>query len=253
MKIRALIIDDEPPARERLRTLVQSHKEVEVIGECSNGREAVETIESTTPDLVFLDIQMPEMDGFEVLAALDCHRLPLVIFVTAYDQFALRAFEVHAVDYLLKPFDKQRFEEALGRAIERLKTAQPEKLTAQLSALLADLGPASTRNDRLPIKSGGKVLLVPIDDIDWIEAADNYVTVHVSGKSHLHRETLTSLHARLGLKFVRINRSAVVNSNKIKELEPMFHGDYSLLLENGTRLAVSRNFKDALKPLLGGN
>lgn len=250
MKLRTLIIDDEPLARERLRTLLESRPEIQLIGECADGREALESIEANAPDLIFLDVQMPEMNAFELLASLDRGRLPLVIFVTAYDQFALRAFDVHAIDYLLKPFDKERFERALERAILHLQSTRPDALALQLSGLLADLGAGVKPPERLALKTGGKVVVLPTADIDWVEAADNYVTVHAAGKTWLHRETLSSLHARLGPNFVRIHRSTVVNLQKIKELEPMFHGDYSLLLENGTRLVVSRNYRDALKSLL---
>lgn len=252
MKIKALIVDDEPLARERLRKLLQDEPGIEVVGECADGREALATIKKQSPDLIFLDVQMPELDGFGVLEGLSGGRMPVVIFVTAHDKFALRAFEVHALDYLLKPFDRERFQKALRRALDQIKREDTGGLNQRLSALLADLNPASKSPDRLVIKSSGRILFLKTEEIDWIEAADNYVNLHAGKDSHLLRETMTSLEARLSPeKFLRISRSTIVNLDAVKELQPMFHGDYAVILRNGTRLALSRSHRDKVQQLLG--
>ncbi len=252
MKIRTLIVDDEPLARERLTELLRAEPNLEIIGECVDGREALETIRRESPELVFLDVRMPELDGFDVLAGLTGAQMPVVIFVTAYDQFALRAFEVHAFDYLLKPFDRERLRTAVERAVAQIKRRQPEELNLKLAALLAELKPESAALSRLAIKAEGRVLLIRTDEIDWIEAADNYVNIHVGEDSHLHRETMTALEARLAPdKFMRISRSAIVNVDRVKEMQPMFHGDYVLILRNGARLNLSRSYRDKLPILLG--
>lgn len=252
MKIKTLIVDDEPLARERLRVLLEAQPDIEVLGECGDGREAVEAIEAQRPELVFLDIQMPELDGFQVLENLDVDPLPVVIFVTAFNQHAIRAFEVHALDYLLKPFDKERFELALSRARNHLNRSQGGDLTQKLSALLADLRPEPKTTDRLVIKTSGKVVFLRTAEIDWIEAADNYLNLHVGADSHLLRETMASIEERLDpAQFLRISRSTIVNIERIKELQPMFHGDYTVILRNGTRLTLSRGYRDKLQQLLG--
>ncbi|MBM3835338.1 MAG: response regulator transcription factor [Verrucomicrobia bacterium] len=252
MKVRTLIVDDEPLALERLSKLLQENPEIEIVGECANGREALSMIKSVVPDLIFLDVQMPELDGFGVVAGLAGQKMPVIIFVTAYDKFALRAFEVHALDYLLKPFDRERFQQALRRAIDQIKRNQPDELTRRLSDLIGELQSDSKASDRLAVKEEGRVLLLRLDDIDWIEAADNYVSLHVGKECHLHRETMSSLEERLAPdKFLRISRSTIVNVERIKELQPMFHGDYVVILRNGTRLSLSRNYRDKLNQLLG--
>ncbi len=252
MKIRTLIVDDEPLARERLRTLLAEAPEVEILGECGDGRAAVAAIEDQAPDLVFLDVQMPELDGFGVLEAVDPAKLPVVVFVTAYNEHALRAFEVHALDYLLKPFDRARFDKALERARAHLQGTRSEELNQRLAALLAEMRPESKTADRLVVKSSGRVVFIRTTDIDWIEAADNYLNVHVGNESHLLRETMTSLESRLNPKqFLRLSRSAIANIERIKELQPMFHGDYTVILRNGTRLTLSRGYRDKLQDLLG--
>ncbi len=252
MKIQALIVDDEPLARERLRKLLQDEADIEIIGECANGREAVATIKNQAPDLVFLDVQMPELDGFGVLEEIRGERMPAVIFVTAHDKFALRAFEVHAIDYLLKPFDRGRFQTALRRAIGHVKQDQTGELSQRLTALLAEVKPASNAMERLAIKSSGRVIFLKTADIDWIEAADNYVNLHVGAESHLHRETMSALAEQLPpKKFLRISRSTIVNVERIKELQPLFHGEYVVILRNGAKLTLSRNYREALHQLMG--
>jgi len=251
MKIRTLIVDDEPLARERIRTLLDEEPDIELIGECDNGVTAVETITEKQPDLLFLDVQMPELDGFGVLEQIKDRPMPAVIFVTAHDTFALQAFEVHAVDYLLKPFDRERFKKALDRALQTIKRRQTDELSHRLSALLAEVKPEA-RINRLAIKSAGRVIFLRLDEIDWIEAADNYVNLHVGNESHLHRETMTAMEERLkGGKFMRISRSTIVNVDRIKELQPLFHGEYSVILRNGTRLTLSRGYREKLDALLG--
>lgn len=254
MKIRALIVDDEPLARERLRQLLATEPDVELVGECSDGASAIEAIREQAPDLVFLDVQMPDVDGFGVLEALPAESLPAVVFVTANDQFALRAFDVHAVDYLLKPFDRERFQTAVRRAMAVWERRQNGQLNAQLAALLADVRPGERpgRVERLAVKSSGRVVLVKIEDIDWIEAADNYVSLHVGAEEHLHRETMAAMEAMLPEgRFMRISRSTIVNLDRVKELQPLFHGEYAVILRNGTRLTLSRSYRDKLTQLMG--
>ena len=252
MIIRTLIVDDEALARERLRALLAGEPDLEIIGECADGAEAVEAIERDPPDLLFLDVQMPELDGFGVLEALRPARLPAVIFTTAFGQHALKAFEVHALDYLLKPFDRERLQAALGRVREQLRHAQAGALNEKLHALLAEMRPQPQKVDRLVVKTAGRVMLVRTADVDWIESADNYVSLHVGAETHLVRETMAALEARLDSQhFMRISRSTIVNLERIKELQPMFHGDYAVILRNGVRLSLSRSYRDKLQHLLG--
>ena len=249
MKIRTLIVDDESLARDRLRQLLQNEPEIEIIGECADGHEAVAAIQKTPPDLLFLDIQMPELDGFGVLAALGTGPMPVIVFVTAFDRFAVKAFEVHAVDYLLKPFDRERFQKALRRAIEQVKNRDAAALQQRQSSVLAEL-PPSKITDRVAVKSGGHVVWVKLEEIDWIGSADNYAELHVGAKSHLLRETLGALETRLPPeKFVRISRSAIVNAHRIKELHRLFYGGCELVLLDGTRLTLSRRYRDKLQQL----
>jgi two-component system, LytTR family, response regulator len=249
MRTRILVVDDEPLARGRLKSLLRGAADVELIGEAGDGREAVEKIRTLKPDLVFLDIQMPELDGFGVLNELSDNERPAVVFVTAYDKFALKAFEVHAVDYLLKPFDKSRFETALRRALDQLALKQPSQVSEQLSALLADLRPRAHTPERIAVKSEGRVVFVNVSDIDWIEAADNYVALHAGKESHLLRETMNALESRLQKPFLRISRSTIVNTDRIKELQPLFHGDYAVILKDGTKLTLTRGYRDKLQEL----
>jgi len=248
MKTRTLIVDDEPLARERLRGFLADDPTIEVVGEAGNGREAVGAILQLAPDLVFLDIQMPEMDGFEVIAALKDKVPPAVVFATAYDQFAVKAFEVHAVDYLLKPFDSDRVNETLRRVARRLK--QGEANGPRLDGLLAEIKSRPDTPGRLLIKTDKKMVLVPMDDIDWVEAADNYVVLHVGKESHIQRETLSAMEIKLPSDtFIRISRSTIVNINRIKELQPLFHGEYAVILKTGARLTLTRTYRDGLEKL----
>ena len=252
MKIQTLIVDDEPLARDRLQKLLDAEVDVDVLGQCTNGKEAVKAIREKSPDLVFLDVQMPELDGFGVLAALQLEEMPVIIFVTAHDKFALKAFEVHAVDFLLKPFDRDRFQTALKRAKERIKQKRPGELDQRLAALIAEIKPEAATLERMAVKTSGRVIFVKTSDIDWIEAADNYVNLHVGNEAHLHRETLTALAERLpSKKFMRISRSTIVNVDRIKELQPLFHGEYAVILRNGTTLTLSRSYRDVLDQLIG--
>lgn len=250
-KIRTLIVDDEELARDRLKSLLTRDPRIELIGEAGDGKAAVAAIEKSRPDLVFLDVQMPELNGFEVLAALDEATRPSVVFCTAHDKFALKAFDVHAVDYLLKPFDRERFQTALDRAIKKVELLKSGQKDNTVSAVLKEVKPAGPV-ERLLVKTDGRVLLIKVEDIDYIEAADNYVNLRVGKESHLMRETMSSLETRLPPeKFMRISRSSIVNVERIQELQPMFHGEYIVLLKNGAKLTLSRTYRDKLDRLLG--
>jgi two-component system, LytTR family, response regulator len=243
--IRTLIVDDEPLARDRVKRFLRDEEDVEVIGECGNGDDAVELIKSENPDLVFLDIQMPEKNGFEVIKSLSGKRLPTVVFVTAYDKYALQAFDVHALDYLLKPYNRERIKRAVSRAREHIEHKRLGNLDERLNTLIADLKSEKKYLERLVVKSIGRVFFLKTDEIDWIEAAGNYVKLHVGRESHMIRETMNGIEAKLDPdKFLRIHRSTVVNIDRIKELHPMFSGDYAVILRNGTELALSRNYRD---------
>lgn len=252
MKVRTLIADDEELGRVRLRQLLAAQPNIELVAECGDGREAVAAILEKRPDLIFLDIQMPELDGFAVLEAINIDPMPVIIFVTAHDKFALKAFDVHAVDYLLKPFDRERFESALRRALEQVKHRESsDQAEAQTAALAEALAPPSKPLERIAVKSDGRILLVKTADISWIEAAHNYVELHEDKKTHLVRGTITSIEARLPTeKFVRISRSTIVNVDFIKELQPQFYGEYTVTLHDGTRLTLSRRYRGKL-PQLG--
>ena len=248
-KIRTVIVDDELLARDRMRQLLQSEAEIEIIGECLDGRTAVATILAQLPDLVFLDVQMPELDGFGVAEAIGAGAGPVIVFVTAHDKFALRAFEVHAVDYLLKPFDRERFQKALRRAVEQVKQSEGSAIVERQAAMIAELKSPKTTG-RLAVKSGGSVVWLRLDEIDWIGSADNYAELHVGAKSHLLRETMGALESRLDPKiFLRISRSVIVNAQRIKELHRLFYGGYELVLQDGTKLTSSRRYRDKLKQL----
>lgn len=250
--VRVLTVDDEPLGRERLRTFLAQERDIALVGEATNGEEAVSRIRELRPDLVFLDVQLPGCTGFGVLERLRGETPPAVVFVTAHDEFALKAFDVHAVDYLLKPFGRDRFRTALQRALERLRSGGPGELAQRLNAVLAQLQPRPAPVvERIPVKSGGRVTFVNVPDVDWVGSADNYVELHVGTQTHLVRETLTAMEQRLPAdRFLRISRTVIVNADRVRELQPLFHGEYSVTLRDGTRLTLSRTYRDQL-PRLG--
>jgi two-component system, LytTR family, response regulator len=251
MDLRAVIVDDEQLARDELGYLLTQMGGVEVIAQAGNGVEALDTIARLAPDLVFLDVQMPGMDGFEVIENLDPSRLPAVVFVTAHDGHAIRAFEIHALDFLLKPFDQTRFEKALERARTQITARQGHVIDSRLVSLLEELREDRKYPERLIVKSSGRVFFVRAEEIDWVEASGNYVKVHTKADAHLLRESMKNMEAKLDPKiFVRIHRSAIVNIDRIKELEPWFHGEYIVIMRDGTRLTASRVFSDRLSALI---
>ena len=269
-RIRALIVDDEPAARAGIRQLLAGDAEVLVAGECTNGREAVAAIQEAPPDLLFLDVQMPELDGFGVLREVGTDGVPSVVFVTAYDQYALRAFEVHALDYLLKPFSDDRFRESLERAKAQVRHGRMGQLSKKLAALLDTYGatplPVSAADtstpaappqsraylERLVVKSGGKVTLLRVGEIEWIDADGDYARIHVGKVWHLLRETMKRLELQLDpARFVRIHRSTIVNLEKVKELQPFFRGEYVAVLHSGVTLKLSRGYRANLEARLG--
>jgi two-component system LytT family response regulator len=261
--ILTLIADDEPAAREGLRHLLRDDPEIVIAGECANGREAARAIRDAAPDLVFLDVQMPELDGFAVLREVGVEHAPAIVFVTAYDQYALRAFEVHAIDYLLKPFTDGRFRESLDRAKQQVRQGRLGELSQKLAALLdtyndapAPSATAAPRRrtylERLAVKAHGKVTLLRADEIEWIDAEGDYVRIHVGKAWHLLRETMKNLETQLDPeRFVRIHRSTIVNLEKVKELQPFFRGEYVVVLQNGTTLKLSRGYRDHFQTRLG--
>lgn len=250
--IRTLLVDDEAPARSRLRHLLKDEADFAVVGEAANGRLAVEAIRGGSVELVFLDVQMPGLTGLEVCAEVGAEAMPTVVFVTAYDRFALQAFEVHALDYLLKPIDRERFQKTLGLLRGRLRgPARAEGPDRQLLSLLGELRRERSGVERLAIKVDGRVLFVRTSEIDWLESEGNYVKLHVGGACHLFRETLSALEADLSPdRFLRISRSVLVNLDAVKELQPLFYGDYTVLLRGGGQLTLSRNYRDRVDRLL---
>ena len=247
MPLRTLLVDDEPLALEKLRALLADDRDIEVIGECANGVEALERVRRERPELVFLDIEMPEMDGLTMLDRIEPERMPAVVFVTAYDRYAVRAFEVHAVDYLLKPFDRER----LTRTVEHVRDVlrRPSgALESRIRGLLEELRRAPTFERRLPVKDGGRVAFIDTEHIDWVQAAGNYVELHVGRERHLVRETLKRFEARLDpRRFVRVHRSMLVNLDRIQALDPGDHGEYRITLSDGRRLRAARGFSRALR------
>src|ERR1044071_4738907 len=233
--IRALIVDDEALARKFIRRMLKDDRDFEIIGECGNGKEAVAMIRKENPDIVFLDVQMPEMDGFAVLESIGIERLPEIIFATAYEQYAIRAFELHALDYLLKPFDQARFKDAIKHAKERVRSERQNDGRMQISALLESIKNKPQYLERLVIKAGGRITFLSTDEINWIEADDKYVHLHTTKGSPMVRQTLSVMETQLDpKKFRRIHRSTIVNVERIKELQPLFSGEHSILLEDGT-------------------
>jgi two-component system LytT family response regulator len=253
--LRVLLVDDEPLARGKLKRLLAGEQDIEVVGEAGSADEARVLIERERPDLVFLDIQMPGQDGFQLLESLPRNLLPGVVFVTAYDQHAVRAFEVHALDYLLKPFDRERLRLALERAREALARVDSQAgLDEQLKSMLQELRGEQPFLSRFVVRSVGRIVFVRAQDVDWIEAAGNYVRLRIGKESHLLRETMSALETRLDPKvFARIHRSTIVNIDRIRELNHIFHGDYSVLLKDGTRLTLSRGYREQFERLVGGN
>ncbi len=264
-RLRALIVDDEPLARRTIKNLLEEDPGVEVVGECGGGAEAVESIRARPPDLLFLDIQMPGMDGFDVLSSVELERISAVIFVTAYDAYALKAFEVHALDYLLKPFTDERFREALARAKSQAELKEARGLAESLRAFLRgragaedeEAAAASARKGvrltRFMVKTGGRVIFVNPRDVDWIEADNYYVKLHVGGRAHLLRLSMKELEERLDPKtFWRTHRSAIINLDRVKELHQHPGGDYVVVLRDGTELKLSRARRERLQELLMG-
>jgi two-component system LytT family response regulator len=247
VSIRTLIADDEPLARERLRSLLSEEADVDILGECGDGRSAIAWLENNAVDLLLLDIQMPEMDGFQILRSVAANRLPTVIFVTAYDRYALDAFEVHALDYLLKPVAPERMKRALDhvRAGRKSQVLNAD-LQRRIVNMLAELESRRQRAERIPIKADGEVTFLAVNEIDWIESAGNYVNLHVRGKTKLVRETLSAMERKLTANgFVRISRSTVINAARIRTLRPAQYGDYSVYLIDATELTLSRGYRES--------
>jgi two-component system, LytTR family, response regulator len=250
--IRVLIADDEPLARRGTRAVLSREPDIEIVAECETGEEAVREIRARRPDLVFLDIEMPAGNGFQVLEALPADEMPVVVFITAHDRHALEAFETHAIDYLLKPVDPERFAIALERARAAVSYKEREQWPRRLAALLHDMKSPPRYRSRLMVRGAGRVLLVPVTDIDWIEAASNYARLHLGTKIHLLRETLGNLEAELDPdRFCRIHRSTIVNLERIKEIVPEARGDQVLVLHDGTRLDLSARHRETLEERLG--
>ncbi len=251
--IRAMIVDDEPLAREKVSLFASSEPDLEVVATCSNGVEALSSFNTHTPDLIFLDIQMPELNGFDFLRQLKTDTMPGIIFITAYDEFALRAFEYHALDYLLKPFDKERFHRAVHHATVSMSTKEEkEKSHKQVVTLLESLKKDSSSLERLIVKTNGRVLFLKVNDIDWMEAAGNYIKLHVGNETHLIRETMNSLEQQLNGKiFVRVHRSTIINIDRIKELQPWFNGDYKITLTTNVQVIMSRGYRKHFSSIIG--
>ncbi|MEM1206211.1 MAG: LytTR family DNA-binding domain-containing protein [Acidobacteriota bacterium] len=258
---RALVVDDEPLARQRLRSLLAGRDEVEWVGECRDGREAVRVLGELEPDLVFLDIQMPELDGFGVIEAVGIECMPEVVFVTAYDKYALDAFAAAALDFLLKPFEDERFEATLARALDRLRERRAAELGERLACLVdsrrlahgGELPEAPRPLKRLAVERRGRIYFVPVTDIHWIEAEGAYVRLHTAEASHLVRDSLKRLEGALDPnRFVRIHRSTLVDIERVAELRPLFHGEYQVVLDSGAELKLSRSYRDRLPRLLEG-
>jgi two-component system LytT family response regulator len=253
-KLRVLIVDDEPLACERLRAWLTDEPSVEIAGECGSGTEAVAAIRRTPVDLVFLDMEMPGCDGLQVLAQLPAENRPAVIFSTAHERFAVDAFEVQAVDYLLKPFDRERFQTALRRAEEHLRARRAGKLEEKLESLLSDAAGPGKKPERLAVKADGRLVFLKPDDIVWVEAADNYIILHLTEGRLMLRETLTAIEERIGsADFARVNRSALVHLDQVKELQPTFHGDYVVVLRDGTRVPLSRSLRGQFAKYISGD
>lgn len=247
------VADDEPLARERIRSILKGRERYSIVTECKDGVETVEALTEQDIDLLFLDVQMPGLDGFQIVESLGAMPLPIIVFVTAFNEYALRAFDVSALDYLLKPFDKERFEKTLARVEERLERRDRTGMSAELREFLGTLATPAVPNhvSRFPVKANGEIYFVRAEDVDWIDAEGNYVTLHAAGRRHLVRDTIKSLERRLDpAKFVRVHRSAIINIERLRKLQPYFHGEYVITLQDGTTLTSSRTFSDRLRALL---
>ena len=274
LPIHVLVVDDEPEAREGVLALLRGDPEIEVVGECATGDEAVDAIERLRPDLVLLDIQMPGLDGFGVLQAVGVDRMPTVVFVTAYDEYALRAFEAHALDYLLKPFSDERFADAIARARERVRQCRVGELGEQLAALLQERpateqatrvrasrpddragdgdAPGERYLERIAVRHRKDTLFVNVADLDWVGAADYYVKLHAGGRTHMIRESMQQLETKLDpRRFVRIHRSAIVNIDRVKLIQPYVRGGYVVVMHDGTKLIMSRGRRETLERAIG--
>jgi two-component system LytT family response regulator len=250
VRCRVLVVDDEAPARRLACSLLSRMDDVEVIGDAASGQTAVESIRRLRPDIVLLDVQMPGLDGFEVIGTIGAAHMPVVVFVTAYERYAIKAFDVHAVDYLVKPFDDERFRAAIERAVTRVRGARPSELSARLEALLEQLARGRSP-DPIALKVDGRHLLISAGDIECIEVSDKLVLVHSAEQVYQVRETLNGIERRLhGPPFVRIHRSVIVNIGRVKEIQPWFQGDYVLILHNGKRLISGRGYRDVVRRLL---
>ncbi|MEO8168988.1 MAG: LytTR family DNA-binding domain-containing protein [bacterium] len=249
--VRALIVDDEPLAREGIRQLLAKYPGIEIAGEAKDGVHAIELIQSAKPDIVFLDIQMPGLDGFGVVREVGPQKMPVVVFVTAFDEFALQAFEIHAIDYLLKPIDPERFKEAVGHALAQVGLRDTTSVQQKLLDLIEGMTPGRQYLQRVALKSSGKVSFVNTHDVDWIQANGDYIWIYSKGKKNLVREKIGELHTKLDPQhFARIHRSTIVNINCIKDLEPQFYGDYVVNLHDGTKLTLSRSYREKLFSLM---
>ncbi len=238
-------MDDEALGRKKIVRMLRDDPDVEIVGEHGGGEGALALIREREPDLLFLDIHMPDMDGFHLLDELEGERKPFVIFVTAYDNHALRAFQVHALDYLLKPFDRDRFFESLNRAKTHIRQSRHDDISAKLLSLISTEQVQKSPVGRIMVKSNGSISFLRSDEIDWIEAQGAYVCLYVQGKKHLLREKIGDLESQLAHnKFVRIHRSTIVNVDRIKEMQPLFYGEYAVILQDGTRLTLSRSLRD---------
>ncbi len=250
MSIRALIVDDEPLARERIRQLLEDEPDVAIIGECTDGLDAVDTISEETPDLVFLDVHMPGLDGFEVIEGLNGGPKPAVVFVTAHDSYAVQAFETHAADYLLKPVERERFRISLARVREDLQQDGHDP-DLRLQALLASRRAQRAIPKRLAVRTDGRIVFVRTGDIQWIEAAGNYVRLYTAGERHLMRATISSVEGRLDPNtFLRVHRSAIVNLDYVVEIQPWFHGEYVVIMESGARVNLSRSYRQRVQAMV---
>jgi two-component system LytT family response regulator len=249
-RFKVLIADDERLSRQRIRRLLAFEPECEIAGECENGSDAVRMLALESPDILFLDVQMPELDGFEVVRAIR-EPPPLIIITSAFDEYALRAFEVHAFDYLLKPFDRKRFRESLHRAKIHLTRERSESPDGRIAALIEHFANERKAPDRIAVRNNGRVVVLKVGEIDWIEASDNYVCLHCGSETHVLRETMGQMETRLDpARFVRVHRSTIVNLDRIRELQPWFRGEYRVILRDGTELTLTRSHREKLESRL---